>query len=69
MFLAIQKKDHALHISAAAVNSVEYLLTWNCTHIANPALRRKIDAICRELGHEPPVICTPQELMEINHEF
>jgi hypothetical protein len=59
----------ALHISAAAVNGVEYLLTWNCSHIANPALRRKIDAICRDLGHEPPVICTPQELMEINHEF
>ncbi len=59
----------ALHIAAAAVNSVEYLLTWNCTHIANPALRRKIDAICRDLGFEPPVICTPQELMEINYEF
>src|SRR4051812_26020247 len=26
----------ALHISAAAVNGVEYLLTLNCTHIANP---------------------------------
>jgi hypothetical protein len=59
----------ALHISAAAVNGVEYLLTWNCRHIANPALRRKIDRICRDLGIEPPVICTPPELMEINHEF
>jgi hypothetical protein len=65
-----QKAEYdALHISAAAVNGVEYLLTLNCTHIANPALRRKIDSICRDFGFEPPVICTPQELMEINHEF
>ena len=59
----------ALHISAAAVSGVEYLLTWNCTHIANPALRRNIDRICREFDYEPPVICTLQELMEIDHEF
>src|SRR5947207_562323 len=59
----------AYHISVSAVNGVEYLLTWNFTHIANPALRRKIDRICREMGHDPPVICTPQELMEINYEF
>ena len=57
----------ALHIAAAAVNSIEYLLTLNCTHIANPALRRGIDSTCRDSGYEPPVICTPQELMGINH--
>lgn len=55
----------AYHISVAAVNGVEYLLTWNCRHIANPALRPHIERICRGNGCEPPVICTPQELMEI----
>ena len=56
----------AYHISAAAVHGVEYLLTWNCRHIANAALRHRIERICRDMGYEPPVICTPQELMEIN---
>lgn len=56
----------AFHISVAAVNGIEYLLTWNCKHIANPALRPRIERICRELGYEPPAICTPQELMEID---
>lgn len=56
----------ALHISVAAVNGVEYLLTWNCKHIANAALRLPIERICRKMGCEPPVICTPQELLEIN---
>lgn len=56
----------ALHISVAAVNGVHYLITWNCRHIANPALRTRIELICRDAGYEPPVICTPQELLEID---
>lgn len=54
----------ALHIAVAAVHGIEHLLTWNCTHIANAALRPRIEAICRSMGYEPPTICTPQELME-----
>ena len=57
----------AFHIAAASVNGVEYLLTWNCKHIANPSLRRRIDGVCRALGYEPPVICTPQEMLEQDH--
>jgi predicted nucleic acid-binding protein len=54
----------AVHSAAAAVNGMDYLLTWNCAHIANAALRPRIDAICRAAGFEPPIICTPQELLE-----
>jgi hypothetical protein len=54
----------ALHIASAAASGIEYLLTWNCRHIANPLLRPQIEHLCRELGYEPPVICTPQELLE-----
>ncbi|NJO14243.1 MAG: type II toxin-antitoxin system VapC family toxin [Thioploca sp.] len=53
----------AYHIAVATVNGMEYLLTWNCTHIANAILRPKIEATCRKHGFEPPIICTPQELM------
>lgn len=55
----------ALHIATAAVNGMDYVLTWNCTHIANAVFRHHIEAICRSVGYEPPVICTPQELMEV----
>ncbi len=54
----------ALHISIAAVHGMDYLLTWNCSHIANATMRHTIEAICRASGFEPPVICTPEELME-----
>lgn len=53
----------ALHVSVAAVNGVDYLLTWNCTHIANATLRPRIEEVCRRSGYEPPVICTPNELL------
>jgi predicted nucleic acid-binding protein len=53
----------ALHIAVAAVNGVSYLVTWNCTHIANASLRPQIEAACRRSGYEPPVICTPRELL------
>lgn len=54
----------AYHVAIAAVHGVNFLLTWNCTHIANAATRPKIEATCRRLGFEPPIICTPLELME-----
>ena len=56
----------ALHISVAAMSGIEYLATWNCKHIANPALQKRILSVCRNMGCEPPVICTPHELLEIN---
>jgi len=57
-------KTDALHIAVATVHGIDYLLTWNCKHIANAVMRPKIEAICRAFGYEPPVICTPLELME-----
>jgi predicted nucleic acid-binding protein len=54
----------ALHIAIAAVHGLDYLLTWNCTHIANARKRGKIDGLCRAAGYDPPIICTPLELEE-----
>lgn len=54
----------ALHIALAVTHGMQYLLTWNCRHIANAALRTRIEEVCRQAGFEPPVICTPEELME-----
>ena len=53
----------ALHVGVATVHGADYLLTWNCRHIANAEMRAKIGAVCRNAGYEPPVICTPEELM------
>lgn len=57
----------AVHIATAAVHGMQYLLTWNCTHIANVVLRPRIEAACRAIGCEPPLICTPPELPQIEN--
>ena len=54
----------ALHIASAAVNGIDYLLTWNCKHLANAAHRNRIEELVEEAGYACPVICTPEELME-----
>jgi hypothetical protein len=54
----------ALHIALAADNGVDFLLTWNCKHIANAKTRGMIERCLRSRGYDPPVLCTPEELMD-----
>jgi predicted nucleic acid-binding protein len=56
--------EDALHIAIAVTNGVDYLLTWNCAHIANAAMRRTIDEVCIVHGYQPTVLCTPEELLK-----
>ena len=53
----------AAHIAIAAVHGMDFLMTWNCVHIANATNVRALALICREHGFDCPVICTPEELM------
>ena len=59
-----QAAADAAHIAIAVTNGVDYLVTWNFRHIANAAMRSRIELVCRQAGFEPSVICTPNELME-----
>ena len=52
------------HIAVTAVYGLDYLVTWNCAHIANPHWQPKIAAVLLDLGYAVPVICTPQALLE-----
>lgn len=53
----------AAHIGVAAVHAVDYLLTWNCKHLANAQIARRIAVVCEKLCHKMPIICTPEELL------
>ena len=55
--------EDGLHIAIATVHSVDYLLTWNCKHIANPEIQRNISEYLDEIGLLLPFICTPEELL------
>src|SRR5580704_11646807 len=53
----------AAHIAIAAVHGMDFLVTWNCVHIANATIAKSLASICREHACACPVICTPEELM------
>jgi len=53
----------AAHVAVAATTNMDYLLTWNCRHLANAQIIRRIAVVCNKQGYSVPVICTPEELM------
>lgn len=62
--LPAKASDDALHIAVAATTAIPFLLTWNCRHLANAAMRPVIEAVCTAKGFKAPIICTPEELLE-----
>jgi predicted nucleic acid-binding protein len=62
---ALPKKaaEDALHIALATVHGMDYLVTWNCKHIANAEIRNTLAGVAYDHGYGVPVVCTPEELM------
>lgn len=56
----------ALHIAVATVHGIDYLLTWNCKHIANARMRAGIEKTCELAGYQTPILCTPEQLSKEN---
>jgi hypothetical protein len=54
----------ALHIAVTAFHRVNYLLTWNCTHIANARILPRIHRAIIKTGFSVPIICTPEEMLD-----
>jgi len=55
--------EDALHIAIATVNGIDYLLTWNFTHINNVQMKSKIISVVEKHGYQCPIICSPEELL------
>ena len=53
----------ALHIATVAHHRIQYLLTWNCKHIANAKILPRIHQVLSDTGLPIPIICTPEELL------
>ena len=51
------------HIAVSAVHGMHFLLTWNCTHLANAEIFESVGTICASEGYRCPIICTPAELL------
>jgi hypothetical protein len=55
--------EGGLHIAVSTVHNIDYLMTWNCTHIANPEIQEKLARFLSGKGLFLPFICTPEELL------
>jgi len=53
----------ALHIAVSAVHGVDFLLTWNCRHIANATIMKELESVVRNQGFELPILCTPEQML------
>lgn len=62
-FLPRDSLDDAAHIAVATVHGMDFLLSWNCAHIANAEVHRAVSLNCSALGLQSPTVCTPDELL------
>ncbi len=54
-----------IHLACAAVYEMDYLLTWNCAHLANGVVIRRLQTLNQEIGRWTPIIVTPEELLDV----
>jgi hypothetical protein len=56
-------RSDAIHLAVASVVRADYLLTWNCRHLANAQILRRLEREATRFGWALPTVCTPMELM------
>jgi predicted nucleic acid-binding protein len=57
-------RNDSFHLALAVYHGMDYLVSWNCTHISSGRVRNVVGRINDERGYQTPIICTPEELME-----
>jgi len=63
--IPVTEPEDALHIAIATVSHAHYLVTWNFAHLVGPDTKLRLLDTLRALGHTPPLLTTPEELLEI----
>jgi hypothetical protein len=53
----------AVHLAVATAIAADYLLTWNCRHLANAQILKRLEREAQRAGRPLPHVCTPLELM------
>ena len=53
----------AFHVAISALHALDFLITWNCKHINNVNIVRRLERLCAQSGFACPVICGPDELL------
>jgi hypothetical protein len=59
------KPGDALQMAIAVVHRIDYLLTWNYAHLANPIAQGQLEDSCRQLGWRAPLLVSPETIPKI----
>jgi hypothetical protein len=62
--MPLKAKADAIHLAYAIIYRLDYLLSWNCTHLANAITCRRLTNFCQSESLWLPIICTPAEMVE-----
>ena len=54
----------ASHLALAVLHRMDYLLTWNCAHLANASHQKELMEYCTYHGLHVPIVCTPESLTQ-----
>jgi hypothetical protein len=57
----------AVRVAVSVLNRMDYLLTWNQRHLANPNKRTHLTVICARMNLQAPQIVTP-DLLAVENE-
>jgi len=66
--IPLKARADSYHLALASNQGIDFLVSWNCTHIVNGNFKRKIESINARYGIRTPIICTPAELMELEYD-
>jgi predicted nucleic acid-binding protein len=59
------KTGDALQMAVSAAHQMDYLLTWNYAHLANPVAQERLEVICRGLGLRAPLVVSPETIPQV----
>jgi predicted nucleic acid-binding protein len=63
--LSEKARMDSYHLAMATWHGMDYLVSWNCTHIVSGRVRRIVEEVNAPFGLKTPILCTPEELMEV----
>ena len=59
------KPGDALQMAVAGAHEVDYLLSWNYAHLANPIAQVRLEAVCLSLGLRAPLLVSPETIPQV----
>ena len=59
------KPGDALPMAVSVAHEVDYLLTWNYAHLANPIVQERLEMLCQKLAMRPPLLVSPETIPQV----